>query len=134
MQFYGLILGALAVWRVTHLLHAESGPWNVLERLRQSLNRGFWSSLFMCFYCLSLWVAIPVVFLLAGAWKERLLLWPALSASGILLERLSARPAPGAAAAYFEEPEGDYDVRMHKIDQDENSPEHFARDGALIGS
>ena len=133
MQFYGLILGALAVWRITHLLHAESGPWNVLGRLRQSMNKGIWSSLFMCFYCLSLWVAIPVIFLLAGAWKERLLLWPALSAAAILLERLTAPPAQVTPAAYFEEPEGDYDVRMHKIDQDENSPERFARDSALIG-
>jgi len=132
MQFYGLIVGALVVWRVTHLLHAESGPWNMLERLRQSMSSGFWSSLFVCFYCLSLWVAIPVAFLLAGAWKERLLLWPALSGAAILLERLSAPPAQVAAPAYFEEPEGDYDVRMHKNEPDQNGAERFIRESPHI--
>ena len=133
MQFYGLILGSLVVWRVTHLLHAESGPWDILERLRESMNGRFWSSLFTCFYCLSLWIAIPVVFLLAGPWKERLLLWPALSAAAILLERLSAPPAQVAAPAYFEESEGDYDVRMHKNERDETGAERFARESAHAG-
>ena len=87
----------------------------------------------MCFYCLSLWIAIPVVFLLAGAWKERLLLWPALSAAAILLERFSAPPAPVAAPAYFEESEGDYDVRMHKNEPDKIGAELFTSESAHIG-
>src|SRR5215831_17520095 len=116
MRFYGLVLGILAVWRITHLLHAESGPWNTVERLRKSLANGFWSSLFDCFYCLSLWVAAPFVFLLALEWKERLLLWPALSAGAILLERVSVRSEP-PAAAYFEEEEK-HDVRMQPQHED----------------
>ena len=55
MQFYRLILGVLAVWRVTHLLHAEAGPWDVFERARRRLGEGFWGSLTSCFLCLSLW-------------------------------------------------------------------------------
>ena len=42
MRFYWLALGILAVWRVTHLLHAEDGPWDVLYRLRRRLGDGFW--------------------------------------------------------------------------------------------
>lgn len=40
-----------------------------------------------CFYCLSLWIALPFGILLGETWKERLLLWLALSGAAILLER-----------------------------------------------
>jgi hypothetical protein len=89
MKFYWLALGTLAVWRITHVLSAEDGPDQVFVRLRGLAGRGFWGDLLDCFYCLSLWVAVPIACWLGDGWKERLLLWPALSAAGILLERLS---------------------------------------------
>ena len=95
MRFYWLVLGVLAVWRVTHLFNAEDGPANVMVRLRRLAGSGFFGSLLDCFYCLSVWVAVPFVFLTGDNWKERLLLWPALSAGAILLERTGSRePAP----------------------------------------
>ena len=36
MRFYWLVLGALAVWRITHLLAAEDGPWDLVLRLRKA--------------------------------------------------------------------------------------------------
>ena len=84
MKFYWLALGALAVWRITHVLNAEDGPGEVFVRLRAFVGRGFWGDLLDCFYCLSLWVAIPFACWLGDGWKEKLLLWPALSAAGIL--------------------------------------------------
>lgn len=105
MKFYWFLLGALVVWRITHLLNAEDGPADVLVRLRRLVGTGFWGGLLDCFYCLSLWVAAPLVFVLAENGKERLLLWPALSAAAIILERLTqaraTNPAPGQAW-YFE--------------------------------
>lgn len=98
------LLAALATWRLTHLLVAEDGPWKVLARLRRLLGAGFWGELLDCFYCLSLWIAAPLAFCLAATWRERLLLWPALSAAAILLERVTARPA-APAALYWEEKE-----------------------------
>ena len=89
MKFYWLILAVLGVWRVTHLLNAEDGPADVLVRLRRGVGNGFWGSLLDCFYCLSLWVALPFA-LIGETWRERLLLWPALSAGAILLERMTA--------------------------------------------
>jgi hypothetical protein len=91
LNFYRLVLGVLVVWRVTHLLSREDGPWDVVIRLRKQAGAGSWGTLLDCFYCLSLWVAAPIALLLVGAWAERLLLWPALSAGAILLERLTAR-------------------------------------------
>ena len=116
VHFFGLALGILGVWRITHLLHAENGPWNVFDQLRRRLGTGFWSSLTDCFYCLSLWVAVPFTFLLAEGWRERLLFWPALSAGAILLERVTS-PAAAAPAPYFEKEEPN-DVLLWKDDGD----------------
>jgi hypothetical protein len=114
MSLTGLAIGILGVWRVSHLLHAENGPWNAVELFRKLVGAGFWGGLFGCFYCLSLWVAVPFALLLSGETKQRLLLWPALSAGAILIERLSSRETE-PPAAYFEDEEKP-DVRMHKED------------------
>jgi hypothetical protein len=86
-----LVLGVLVVWRVTHLLAAEDGPWDIVIRLRQRAGAGVWGRLLDCFYCLSLWIAAPLALLLGGGWAERLLLWPALSAGAILVQRVTMR-------------------------------------------
>ncbi len=101
-EIYLLVLGLLFVWRVTHLLHAEDGPWDLLRKFREALARGPAGGLLDCFYCLSLWIAAPVAWLLGSGLEHRLFLWPALSAGAILIERVTNReevsPAP-----YFEE-------------------------------
>ena len=96
-QFYWLILGVLAVWRVTHLLNAEDGPKDMFVKLRRLAGNGFWGRLLDCFYCLSLWVSAPAAVLLASAWWERLFLWLAMSGGACLLERATG-------ARYFEDP------------------------------
>jgi hypothetical protein len=125
MQFFGLTLGILGVWRITHLLHAENGPWDLLDQLRKLVKADLWNGLFGCFYCLSLWVAVPFTFLLAKDWKERLLFWPALSAGAILVERLTSRESATPHATYFEEPvahseeaEENHDVFVRKDESD----------------
>ena len=108
MRLYWLTLGTLTVWRITHLLNAEDGPWDVMVRLRRRAGNGFVGELMDCFYCLSLWISAPLAYFIGEGWKERLLLWPAMSAGAILLEKLSHRkddaqvPPP---AIYFEDPE-----------------------------
>ncbi len=93
MKFYTLMLGILGVWRITHLLRAEDGPWNVIVGLRRVAGNGFWGNLLDCFYCLSLWIAAPFAALLGANIAEKLLLWPALSGAAILLERMTALKA-----------------------------------------
>jgi hypothetical protein len=87
-------IGVLAVWRVTHLVVAEDGPWNIVARLRLAAGHGFWGQLMDCFYCASLWVALPVALGVGTDWVERLLLWPATSGGAILLERLTSPGGP----------------------------------------
>jgi len=79
----------LAVWRVTHLLQAEDGPFDIFLRLRRRLGHGLWGKLLDCFYCLSVWISAPAAWLAGQDWPERLLLWPALSGAAILLEHLN---------------------------------------------
>lgn len=113
MRFYWLAIGILCVWRVTHLLQAEDGPWDLIARLRRRAGAGFWASLMDCFYCLSLWIAVPFALSLGEGWKERLLLWPALSAAAILLERVTLKENAAPPAAYFEDEETQ-DVLLRK--------------------
>ena len=89
LHFYWLVIGVLVVWRITHLLSGEDGPGDIFARLRRAVPEGFWGSLLDCFYCLSVWVAFPFAYWLGETWKLRFLLWPALSAGAILLERLT---------------------------------------------
>ncbi len=95
MRFYLLVVLTLCVWRITHLLVEEDGPWNLVVKLRGAVGDGFWGRLLDCFYCLSLWIAAPFALLAASDWPGRLLHWPAISAAAILLERATQRaPEP----------------------------------------
>ncbi len=115
MCWYWLVLGALSVWRLTHLFQAEDGPGELLARLRRSAGSGFWGALLDCFYCLSLWVAAPFAVLLGADWRERLLLWLALSGAACLLERATGhREMPVEPAPYFEYPKENSDVVLRK--------------------
>ena len=89
MNIYSLGIAVLAVWRITHLFAEEDGPFQLVARLRKKLGAGFWGSLMDCFNCLSLWVALPFAAVSAGALKQRMILWPALSGAAILLNRLA---------------------------------------------
>ncbi|MFL6260499.1 MAG: hypothetical protein ACJ76Y_12365 [Thermoanaerobaculia bacterium] len=92
MKAYEIGLAILCVWRITHLLQAEDGPWDLVVRLRRVAGGGFAGELLDCFYCLSLWISAPFAWGSGETWRERLLLWPALSAVAIFLERLTAPP------------------------------------------
>lgn len=102
-MFYRLILSILAVWRITHLFFAEDGPWDIVVRIRKLAGYEFWGQLLDCFYCLSAWVAAPFAFFLGNKMGEKLLLWPALSAGAILLERITDQAHPDSSDIYQED-------------------------------
>lgn len=103
-SLFAFLLGVLVVWRVTYLLQAEDGPWDLLLRLRRALGDGVAGRLVRCFDCLSLWIAAPFAYLLGSGTASRLLLWPALSAGAILLLRATERSVVLPPALYHEEP------------------------------
>jgi hypothetical protein len=104
MSLIWFLIAILGVWRVTHLLVAEDGPWDSAARLREAAGPGFWGKLLDCFPCLSLWVSVPFALMLGATWWERALLWPALSGAAILIERVATRITVPPPATYFEEP------------------------------
>jgi hypothetical protein len=83
-------MAALAVWRLTHLLAFEDGPFNSIYYLRKKAEAGFFGNLLDCFYCLSLWIALPFAILIGNTVKEILLMWLALSGAACLLQRATA--------------------------------------------
>lgn len=111
MNFVNLLLGILSVWRITRLLNAEDGPWNILARLRQAAGTKLLGQMLDCFYCLSLWVAVPFTLLVTSRWKEWLLVWPALSAGAILIEHLTAGKQSALQDFYVEDEEDQHVLR-----------------------
>lgn len=85
------ILCALAVWRLAHLLAREDGPFDLVFKLRKSAGQGFFGALLDCFYCLSLWIAIPFAFLLCTEWLQGIVVWLALSGAASLLYKLTEK-------------------------------------------
>nr|WP_315191485.1 DUF1360 domain-containing protein [uncultured Albidiferax sp.] len=103
--WFPAVLGALATWRLAHLLAHEDGPWDAVLRLRMAAGQGVWGQMLDCFYCLSLWVAAPVALAVARDPVEWLLAWLGLSGAACLLERLG----PATPPPLLELPEGDQD-------------------------
>ena len=93
-----LVLGALAVWRATHLLHAEVGPGRAFSRLRAWAGHGPLGRTLGCFYCLSMWMAVPAALAMGATGLEMLLLWLGMSAAASLLERVTVKAEPRPAS------------------------------------
>jgi hypothetical protein len=100
MSSIGFLAAVLAVWRVTHLIVVEGGPWDLLRRVRRWGERIGLERLINCFLCCSVWVAIPFALLLTREWRAVAIVLPALSGGAILLERITGER--GAAAAWVE--------------------------------
>jgi hypothetical protein len=87
-----LVLAVLACWRVSHLLAREDGPWDAVVRVRAALGGGVLGKMMDCFYCLSVWVALPLAFFAARGWVDRGVAWLAVSGGACLLERIGREP------------------------------------------
>ena len=85
----GFIICTLAVWRLTHLLSQEDGPFDIVIKFRKLFGQSFFGNLLDCFYCLSLWIAIPFAILLANDWLPGIIIWLGLSGGACLLFKFS---------------------------------------------
>lgn len=79
----------IVVWRLTHLLSAEDGPFDLIIKLRKLLGNSFFGGLMDCFYCLSIWIGLLAACYIGNNWKEILLLMLYYSGASIMLERLT---------------------------------------------
>ena len=96
------IAALLAVWRVTHLVVVEDGPWDLLVKFRRMASAIALERLVACLYCASVWVALGFALLITRDWRALLVFVPALSGGAILLERATSRDEP---AVWIEEKE-----------------------------
>lgn len=100
---FNFILAVLATWRLSHLLSKEDGPFDIIYRVRVQLGHGFFGSLLDCFYCLSIWMAIPFAIWLGAGWKFWLLFTLAISGAACLLEKLTDKNNPPTNTQYSED-------------------------------
>jgi uncharacterized protein DUF1360 len=75
------------VWRITHLIQAEDGPFDLILKLRQWAGNSFAGKLMDCFYCLSLWIGLLCALYTAHGWEEIIILTFYYSGTAILLEK-----------------------------------------------
>jgi hypothetical protein len=88
---YFFLLVCFAIWRITHLLAKEDGPWDVIYSIRKKAGAGFFGNLLDCFHCLSIWIALPFGIWLGNHWWEKILYWVALSGAACLLEQATTQ-------------------------------------------
>lgn len=97
------MLSILAVWRLTHLFGKEDGPFDIIFLIRQKARAGFFGSLLDCFYCLSIWIALPFGLWFGNNWIEKILLWLAFSGAACLLEQATTKQNINNKTEYFED-------------------------------
>lgn len=91
MDVFLFIVTILAVWRITHLLSKEDGPLDIVFLIRKKAGAGFVGSLLDCFYCTSVWTALPFGLWLGNTWWEKILYWWAISGGASLLEQATSK-------------------------------------------
>jgi hypothetical protein len=94
-----LILAVLATYRLTRMIVNESGPGDVLLKLRSVVISKpgyawcFIADLINCEYCVSVWVAaVLAVLVLAGGWFGTwVLVWLGLSGAFYIAQEIKDR-------------------------------------------
>ena len=86
------VLATLAVWRLSHMIASEYGPFEIFERLQtlagvkvfyHDAGNSQIGNLLLCPLCLSIWIAVPFALWLGD---NPLLWWLALSGAASALE------------------------------------------------
>ena len=79
----------IVVWRVTHLVSSEDGPFEIIFRVRKLFGNSFMGKLMDCFYCLSIWTGLIFAFMFGTYYFEVIILCLYYSGAAILLEKLT---------------------------------------------
>ena len=88
---FQFVLSVFATWRIGHLLSDEDGPWDIIFRIRKQLGQGFFGSLLDCFYCLSIWIAVPFAIWMTDNWKDGIVYWLAISGGACVLYKATSK-------------------------------------------
>lgn len=83
------VMCTLALWRLTHLFVKEDGPWDFVFRIRKWLGNSVAGKAMDCFYCFSIWMALPFAFIVGSHWLSVIIAWLSLSGGACLLEQFT---------------------------------------------
>lgn len=94
-----LLIGILATWRLTSLLHSEEGPFELFARFRdwagvkydeqsRPVSGSQIGKMLSCFWCCSIWSALAIMFFQGKGSFVKVL---AYSAGAILIEEMRER-------------------------------------------
>lgn len=97
VNFFDMIVAALAVWRLAHMLRNEAGPWDIFIRIREKLGDSVLGKAMDCIACMSIWLA-AIIFFVPGI--KFLVIVLAISAMAILVGGLNELLRSGAPAEY----------------------------------
>ncbi|MBS1497139.1 MAG: DUF1360 domain-containing protein [Bacteroidetes bacterium] len=89
VNIFQFVIATFAVWRVTHLLSKEDGPFDIVYKIRKRIGQGFWGHLLDCFYCLSIWVSIPFGIWVGVSAIEKIICIIALSGAACVLQKIT---------------------------------------------
>ena len=108
------LLAVLAVWRLSHMLAHEDGPWDVIYRIRKRLGDGQLGRMMDYVGCNSIWVSLPAASYLKPMGENFVLIWLSLSAGTLFLEGMY-----GLLQRKAEGPYGSHRARGISGDKDE---------------
>jgi hypothetical protein len=83
------LIMVIVVWRLTHLICAEDGPFDLIIKLRKLLGNSFFGKLMDCFYCLSIWIGLLCALYEGDNVWEIIILTLYYSGASLLLEKLT---------------------------------------------
>lgn len=89
MTLVFLLIIILFVWRLTHLISQEDGPFNIIFNVRKFVGDGFFGKLMDCFYCLSIWISLIPAIYFGDNLLQKIILCFAFSGGAIILEKLT---------------------------------------------
>ena len=81
----------IVVWRITHLITEEDGPFDVVIKLRKFVGNSFFGKLMDCFYCASVWIGFGAAIYITRDPELCIILTLYYSGASILLEKLTAK-------------------------------------------
>ena len=79
----------VVVWRITHLISLEDGPFDLIIKLRKLMGNSFFGKLMDCFYCLSIWIGLLAALYVGKNLEEIVILTLYYSGASLLLEKLT---------------------------------------------
>lgn len=85
------------------MISAEDGPFDLIVKWRKFLGDAILGKMMDCFYCLSIWIAVPFGIWLGRNVAEKIIMWIALSGAACLLEQATTNKNAPGKVAYHEE-------------------------------